>query len=343
MAMDSVAGEAGAVLVGALDGSAITKVEETFFRRAQFSGVTLFKRNIPDDLAETSALTQSIQNLNTSTDAPLLIAIDQEGGRVSRLRGHPFPDEGPAMELAGGKSDDEALQQIRSYGETIGESLLRLGINTNFAPVVDILTEPVNTAIGDRAFGTDVDPVCDRAGAFLGGMQAKGVLGCLKHFPGQGDAKVDTHEGTATVDLPAKMLNDRELVPFRALLNKTAMVMISHCVYPSLDSVEASRSPKIIGGLLRGEMGFRGAVVSDDMVMGAMPSDEKAWQEAIVESLMAGADLILVCQHLDKCRMAHDAIVRAAQKSKPVRMRLAEACEYVMGVRKQLSPATMIN
>lgn len=340
--MDTVTAEAGIVLVGAIAGTALSSLEQAFFRRVGLSGVTLFRRNISADVLSTGDLTQSLQNLAPQGSPPLIVAIDQEGGRVSRLAA-PFPNLGPAMDLADKGVDDVAMNAIHDYGKNVGDHLLRLGININFAPVVDILTEPANVAIGDRAFGIDVEPVCLRAGAYLKGLQSTGVLGCLKHFPGQGDAKVDTHAASAKVDLPAKVLDGRELVPFRALLNKTHMVMISHCIYPGLDDVEASRSPRIIGGLLRGEMGFRGTVVSDDMNMGALPQDEQAWQEAIVESLSAGADMILVCEHLDKCRLAHEAIVKAATKSKAVRVRLAEAAAYVLDLRRRLAPPIMMN
>jgi len=325
---------AGAVLVFAADGPQLTADERLFFQEAKPAGVTLFKRNILDPYSDATRLTSEIQDL-IGKDLTAIIAIDQEGGRVSRIGGG-FPNLGPALGLARGEFDAEAISEIRTYASNVGAALLSVGVNVNFAPVVDILTEPSNTAIGDRVFGTDVEPVCQRAGAFLDGMADVGVAGCLKHFPGQGDAKVDTHFGRALVDLPTKLLYDRELVPYRALAGRAPMIMISHCVYPGFDSVEASRSPRIIGGLLRGEMEYRGVIVSDDMTMGALPQDEKAWQEAIVESLAAGVDMVLVCKGLDRCRLAYEAVRRAEQRSKVLRTRIAEAADAVSELRRQL-------
>jgi beta-N-acetylhexosaminidase len=238
--------------------------------------------------------------------------------------------------MAQGQVDPTSLKEIEGLSHKVGAELSRLGINVNFAPCVDILTEPANVAIGDRAFGIDVEPVVQRSTAWLDGLQSSGVLGCLKHFPGQGDAKVDTHAGQARMDLPRSLMDQRELIPFRALLPKVQMVMISHGVYPQIAPEEASRSPKIIGGLLRGEMGFEGVVVSDDMNMGALPQDRLEWQGALVDALMAGCDMLLVCRGLDRCQWAYEALTQAAQKSKSVTNRLQEASSRMKKLRSLL-------
>lgn len=331
---------AAAVLVCGVEGTTLTQAEREFFQRVSPSGVTLFAWNVPEPQDRIADLIRSLQALRPSGSPPLVIAIDQEGGRVARLKAPPFPYHGPAMRLADGRDDGAALEVIHDLAQQVGTCLRELGFNVDFAPVVDILTEPSNTAIGDRAFGTDVEPVCRRAGAYLQGLHAAGVKACLKHFPGQGDARVDTHAGRALVDLPVKLLNDRELVPFRALLSQAEMVMISHCVYPQLAREEASRSPRIMGGLLRGEMGFKGLIVSDDMNMGAMPQDIQAWKDALVEAVAAGADMLLVCRYLDKFQLAHEALVKAAAKSRAFDTRLTDAAARVLRFRSGLaSPA----
>lgn len=327
---------AASVLVCAVEGTALSDTEKFFYERVAPAGVTLFARNIPEYFPDTVKLIRQLQSLRPAGEPPMVIAIDQEGGRVRRIKHPEFPNQGPAMNLAGGGSDQEALAEIETYAAALGRALLNVGVNVNFAPVLDILTEPANDAIGDRAFGTDVDPVCQRAGAFLRGMQQSGVLGCLKHFPGQGDAQVDTHKGRALVDLPVKLLYDRELVPFRALLEQAPMVMVSHCIYPQLAPEEASRSPRIIGGLLRGEMEFEGVVVSDDMNMGALPQDRGPWLESIVDAVAAGCDMILVCRDIEKCEAAYEALTAAAAKSASFRKRLHEAAERVMAMRTRL-------
>lgn len=330
---------AGAVLVCAVEGISLTADERDFYRRVPTSGVTLFTRNIPtDDYKRTLELVQALQATRPTGAPPLVVAIDQEGGRVARIKA-PELNPGPAQQLAGGRSDAEALKLIARTAEDLGRRLAALGVNVNFAPVLDVLSEATNTAIGDRVFGTEPESAAQRAGAFLDGMTAGGVLGCLKHFPGQGDAKVDTHAGRAVVDIPLELLRRRELVPFVRLLARAPMVMISHCVYPALAAQEASRSERIMQGLLRQELGFTGVVVSDDMNMGALPQDIALWQEAIVDAVAAGADMLLVCRHLERCVKAHEALVRAAERSQTFAARLEDAAKRVVGMRRRLAAA----
>ncbi len=327
------ADDASAVLVCAVEGLSLTAAEEDFFRSEQPAGLTLFRRNIPqDDWHRVSGLITRLQSQSQTT---LMVAIDQEGGRVSRMPAG-FPNRGPAQALFGGASDDVSCKSLEDYGREIGLALRSVGINVNFAPVLDILSEPTNIAIGDRVFGTTPEDVCLRAGAWLTGLHSTGVMGCLKHFPGQGDAKVDTHEGAAVIDLPRDTLDRRELVPFRALTGKSPMVMIAHCIYPSLSSVEASRSPQIIGSLLRGEMRYDGVVVSDDMNMGAIAQDEKSWQAALVQAISAGVDMLLVCRHLERCVLALEALRREAARSKSFADRLRDAAQRVGKLRSRL-------
>lgn len=325
---------ASAVLVAAVEGLVLTPEEETFFREESPAGVTLFKRNIPqDDYGKLSALTSALQATRLPGQPPLVVAIDQEGGRVARI-GSPFPNDGPALRLAAGGIDPADLELIKTYGSRVGAELARLGVNINFAPVLDIFTEPSNVAIGDRCFGTTVDQVSLRAGAFLGGLQSKSVLGCLKHFPGQGDARVDTHEGTAVINVSLQTLLARELEPFRRLLPETKMVMISHSIFPALCEREASRSQVIIMDWLRTRLGFQGVVVSDDMNMGALPQEIAAWKSALIDAVAAGCDMLLVCRHLERCKVALLALREESAKSPAFKQRLEDAAARVTRLRK---------
>lgn len=333
---------AGAVLICAVEGTALTGEERAFYAATPTSGLTVFTRNIPHpDYKQLRHLVEELQALRPAGEPPLVVAVDQEGGRVNRFKTKDwpaFPNQGPALQLADGSTDDAGLQAIRAYAGGVASELLSVGVNVDFAPVCDIDTEPTNTAIGDRCFGKDARSVTLRAGAFLDGLQAAGVLGSLKHFPGQGDARVDTHHGRGVIDLPRSVLDERELAPFRALIPRAPMVMISHCIYPALADEEASLSPRIMNELLRGELGFRGVVVSDDMTMGAIAQDEHAWGEAIVAAVAAGADMILVCRHVAKCRQAYETLKRAAAKSPAFARRLDEAAGRVMALRGRLAP-----
>ena len=326
---------ASAVLIAAVEGLELTPDEERFFRVESPAGVTLFRRNIPqDNYPQVGHLNQSLQNLRPTDAPPMVIAIDQEGGRVSRIPA-PFPNLGPAMTIAGGRTDSSALKILQQYGQDVGRDLLKIGINVDFAPVLDILTEPTNTAIGDRCFGLTADQVTVRAEAFLAGLQSEKVLGCLKHFPGQGNACVDTHHTTAMIDASLQTLITRELAPFRALVQKCPMVMISHSNFPALCDTEASRSRIIIMDWLRLRLGFDGVVVSDDMNMGALPQEMLAWKAALIDAVAAGCDALLVCRGLDRCYAALDALRGEAKRSPAFSARLDDAAQRVTKMRKQ--------
>ena len=324
---------AASVIAGSLEGKELTSDELKFLESMPHAGLTIFGRNIDQDHHE--ALSTLGQKIQKGSSLRRLIMIDQEGGRVARLKAN-FPNPGASLDLEEGSDSSESLSRIRAYGQTVGQALRELGINVNFAPVADILTEPTNTAIGNRVWGVEALPTLNRSRAWLEGLQSTGILGCIKHFPGQGDAKLDTHLSEAVIDLPASVLESRELVPFRGLMGISPMVMISHCIYPAYDTKPASLSKVIMSDLLRRQMGFEGVIVSDDMTMGAIPADEKSWGEAIVTAIAHGADLILVCQKLELWRLAIQFVSEEAKKSKAFAEILASASHRVSKMREQL-------
>lgn len=327
---------ASAVILAALEGVRLSTEEKRCFELAPPAGFTLFRRNISPQFSATRELCDELQTLRTEVDPPLLMAIDQEGGRVARLR-TPFPDYGPALLLAGGKTDGAALIELENIGFTMAATLLQLGINVDFAPVVDVLSREENVAIGDRCFGREPEAVALRAAAFMRGLHLGGVLSCLKHFPGQGDASIDTHETGALISADRALLDAREIYPFQRLVPEAPMVMISHAVYPAIDPDRpASLSSKVMLDLLRGELGFRGLIVSDDMNMKAIDQSREPWCEAVVASIAAGADLVLVCRELERYRWAVEAIHAEAAKSPAFANRLAEAVDRVIELRNRV-------
>lgn len=310
----------------------MTADEQRQFTKQLFAGVTLFTRNIPPDISHLRSLNHELQSLYRG-DLPCIIAIDQEGGRVRRIRGS-FPDPGPALRIADGKWDDAAIQVIQDWSKRVHLELENLGINVNFAPVCDLFTEPTNTAIGDRVFGQTLEQALPRIAGFLAGMETTSVHGCLKHFPGQGDAAADTHLQACHIRLSEQQLRARELAAFRPFLHRVPMVMLSHCVYPVWDHVPASTSSKIAQQLLRSELGFDGLIVSDDMVMSAIPQDTQEWQQSLISAIAAGVDLLLVCRDLDRMMLAVDAIENEARKSSSFARRLEDAALRVDRFRK---------
>lgn len=328
---------ASGILVAAIEGTTLTDDERRFFAHEQPAGITVFARNFPTPFQGISELLAQYKSLY-APDAPTpLIAIDQEGGRVSRIRQPGFPDLGPAQQLFDGKTDAAAIEGLFNYGLEVGQSLGELGINCDFAPVLDVLSEPTNVAIGDRVFGTDPDKVIKRAGAFLKGLQSSGVVGSLKHFPGQGAAKVDTHKGSAIIDAPEDLIRKRDLAPFVALAPTAPMVMVSHCIYPALDPTKpASLSATWISKILRKEIGYTGVIVSDDMNMDAIAQDKNAWGDAMVESVVAGTDMLLVCRKLDRMEYALAALRKEAARSSTFAKRLEDAAARVHKLRGDL-------
>lgn len=322
---------AASIVVGSVESQKPGRDELRFFAKEKVPGFVLFKRNISQD-DYTTLPSQLISRLNDvrNDKVPLFIAVDQEGGRVRRLP-TPFPNEGCA--LRAGLSSDDDRQFLFEYGKTVGSALRELRINVNFAPVLDILSNPLNVGIGDRAFGLNAEQVSERAGAFLEGMQSVGVWGCLKHFPGQGSELSDTHFEKVLIPSSKEALMQRELVPYKKLLSSTKMVMISHCIYPSLENKPASLSRTVILELLRKELGYSGLVLSDDMNMKAISQDPAAWQESIVEAVAAGVNAILVCSGLDNWVHAIDAIEAEGRRSEAFANLLYTSAEKVQNFR----------
>ncbi len=312
-------------IMAAFEGVELTSQERTYLEIKRPVGVTLFKRNIPEDfslLPSTLSVIRKTLNLN---HAPIF-AIDQEGGRVSRI-GRPFPDQGPPLKLV----DEEKISPtfFKNYGFSVATNLKALGINVNFAPVLDILTQPKNKSIGDRCFGRTPEQVIANAGAYLEGQKLGKIISCLKHFPGQGHAEFDTHTHTAIISKSMEDLLKCELAPFVKLLPQCQAAMVSHAIYPSIDEKVASRSPKIIQELLRKELKYDGLLFSDDLNMYAAINDMNDFKECIVETFMAGCDVLLVCRHLDLFYKAHEALEKAHAKYKSVEQRVEESYQRV--------------
>ncbi len=331
------------ILIGAVDGCSLSAEERDFLSTYHPLGLTLFRRNI-QDFAQLKSLNQDIQMLSGSL--PAIISIDQEGGRVARIRNtstdqifDPVFDPGPAMKLVNGQSSLTALEEITNIARAQSEALLAIGINTNFAPVCDILATESTTCIGDRAFGRNPDEVTKRAGAFLAGMNQGGILSCLKHFPGQGSAPDDTHEKGSFVDKSLDELAAWELKPFMALLPKAPMVMLSHCCYPKVDANEVTRSSFWIRDFLQKKCGYQGLILSDDMTMGAMALSfgEQSWETRIVDSLLAGVEVLLVSSGFNAWQKVFHHLVYAAGESKILSECIEQAGEKINRLQPHLS------
>lgn len=264
--------------------------------RAQaLAGVVLFRRNIDSD-EQLVALVAEVHRAFEGQATPI-IAVDQEGGRVQRLiepRVQVAPI--PAMRALGDYLDSQGFEAL---GAIVGRDLRRYGLNLDFAPVLDVDTNPNNPIIGDRAFGRTPEEVCARALAFGRGLEAAGVLWCGKHFPGHGDTSVDSHLELPTLTHGRERLDAVELPPFMAAVKARApMIMTAHIVFAGLDAERpATLSPRVVPEILRAEMGYDGVVASDDLEMKAI-RDHFTVEQIAAGLDAADVDLALVCSDL---------------------------------------------
>jgi beta-N-acetylhexosaminidase len=306
---------AGRLLVG-FDGLSPPPELEPLIRHGHVAGVVIFSRNL-ESTRQWVELHASLRRLFGETRP--IIAVDQEGGLVQRLRPPVIP-EIPRVPAMGLLAEAEGVD-FEALGRTFGAELAALGFNVDLAPVLDVHSRPDNPIIGTRAFGRTPDDVIARAIPFWRGLEAQGVLGCGKHFPGHGDTSEDSHVGLPVVARPPEALGAVELPPFAAAVEAgMRLIMSAHVVYPALDPVwPATLSAVVIPRLLRGALGFQGVIVSDDLDMGALDR----WRDAalLAERLdLADVDLVCVCRDL---ALAEALAMRLGAPSEARRRRLA--------------------
>jgi beta-N-acetylhexosaminidase len=277
-------------------------------REFDLGGVILFARNVeaPEQVAD---LAREVQGLRQ--DLPLWVSVDQEGGRVARLKA-PFTEWPPMITL--GRSGDDQLAE--RFARALAAELAAVGITLDFAPVLDVHTNPRNPVIGDRALAERAETVARLGCIIIETLQANGVAACGKHFPGHGDTSTDSHHDLPVVEHPPDRLRAVELLPFAAAIEAgVASVMTGHVLVPSLDEEHpATLSGAIVRTLLRSEMGFDGVVFTDDMDMGAIARRYTA-VEAAVAAVGAGCDGLLLCgPDPDRQVAALEALVHAVEQ-----------------------------
>jgi beta-N-acetylhexosaminidase len=286
--------------------------------------VALFARNI-DTPEQVAALTARLREVRPD----VLVAADEEGGDVTRMearRGSSFPGN-----LALGAVDDTGLTE--AVAAELGRRLAECGVNLNWAPSADVNSDPGNPVIGVRSFGADPALVARHTAAYVTGLQSAGVAACTKHFPGHGDTATDSHHALPRIDVALETLHSRELEPFRAALAAgSRAVMSAHILVPALDrALPATLSPAALTGLLRGELGYDGLIVTDGIEMRAV-ADTYGIEHGTVLALAAGADAICVGGGLageDTVLRLRDAILRAVRDGELPAERLADAAARV--------------
>lgn len=291
----------GQLLIVGFEGRELDDNTREYIEDIGVGGLIFFARNI-ESKEQVSSLVEDINNMS---NIPLFLAIDEEGGIVSRLPQDykRLPD---SIDIGNTKDIDLAFD----YGELLGNRVRSLGLNLNFAPVMDIHSNPSNPVIGKRAFGTTAEIVSEMGISVAKGIGNTNVIPSIKHFPGHGDTSTDSHIELPIINKSLDDIRDFELIPFKnAIEEGIEMIMSAHILIPSIDEeYPATLSHKILGDLLRDELGYEGVIVSDDMTMGAIVNNYSL-EEASIDFLQAGGDIILVCHGLDNPRLVFDKIM----------------------------------
>jgi beta-N-acetylhexosaminidase len=290
-------------------------------------GVILFKRNVRSALQ----LRRLVAAIHATGAGPVpLVALDHEGGRVHRLP-RPFTHFPPAADVA-----RHGTHLVEAVGRAMGRELRAVGIDLDFAPVLDVLSNPRNRVIGDRAFGTDGARAARFGLALARGLERAGVLACGKHFPGHGASAGDSHFVLPRVRRPRRTLHAVDILPFaRAARAGIPALMTAHVVYPALDARPATLSAPICRDLLRRRLGFRGVLFSDDLEMNAVAARLTPAASA-VKALDAGCDMLLVCQSLATAKAAIAGVAEALDRRKLSPERVAEALSRIENLRRVL-------
>jgi beta-N-acetylhexosaminidase len=299
--------EIGRLIIAGFHGHQLPAEVASLSREFGLGGVILFSRNVEDALQVADLCHQAAR---LTPDAPLWVSVDQEGGRVARLKA-PFTEWPPMAAL--GRSGDARLAE--AFGAALAAELRAVGVNLDYAPVLDVHTNPRNPVIGDRAIASEAAEVARLGAAIVRGLQGGGVAACGKHFPGHGDTSTDSHLELPIVEHPLEDLRNREFVPFRAAIDaEVAAIMTAHVFAPALDEQRpATLSRRIVTGLLREELHYDGVVLSDDLEMQAI-ARERTVPAAAVLSVEAGCDGLLICSgNYDLQAASAEALVHAVE------------------------------
>jgi beta-N-acetylhexosaminidase len=325
--LNSITHHIGQLLVIGFEPSEVGLQLRSLLTRIQPSGVILFARNITGP-EQTHRL---LQDCRACVSTPMFTAVDLEGGLVDRFRNVIAPSPSAAEVFATG---DQRL--YRKHGKIIGDCCRALGFNTDFAPVLDLAFAASQTVMRSRAVSPDPKQVIVYAREFLAGLESAGVIGSGKHFPGLGEANLDTHHELPSVDKPLRRLWAEDLVPYRVMRRELPMVLVGHANYPAVtkDALPATLSKKWISEILRKKIGYRGLIVSDDLEMGAVLKTASIEQIA-VEFVRAGGDLCLICKQEELVVRAYEALVREAEKDRRFARRVAESAARVMAFKKK--------
>ena len=317
----------GQMMMVGVQGKSVDENIKFLFNQYHFGGIIFFDRNM-DDKVQVKNFSDELQSVG-GKKVPLFIALDEEGGRVSRMQHALVP---PLSQEQIGSTGDINLAEISA--QSISRDLRDIGVNINFAPVADVGTNDT------RSFSNDAEKVSEFVSSAAQGYEIEKMFYCLKHFPGLGRGKVDTHKDISVVDAEKEILFAEDLLPFKKIIsehdNSKFMVMVGHLKYNALDSENAaSLSHEIITKILRDELNFQGVVITDDLNMGATSNYDSIENNA-VKSIKAGADIALICHEYELEKKAGDAILNAVKSGEISEERINESVRRILQMKLKL-------
>src|SRR6478752_7613380 len=324
---DTLRRQVGQLLIFGYDGLAIDSKLRTTLSTLQPSGVILFARNI-EEPRQTWRLLRDSQ---MTTSVPMFLCVDLEGGTVDRLKKVIAPAPSVEQVFATGNR-----KLFRMHGKILGLEARALGFNTDFAPVFDLGFEASRSVLTSRTASSDPDETITYARAFLRGLKDAKVLGCGKHFPGLGEANLDSHHDMPVVQKGWKKMWAEDLAPYRELRNQIPFVMVAHASYPEVtnNKLPASLSNKWMQDILRKKIGYKGLIISDDLEMGGVLSTGEI-EDVDVETLRAGADMFLVCHNQELVWRGFEAVLRTAERDSKFAEQVAQAARRVLAFKKR--------
>jgi beta-N-acetylhexosaminidase len=318
--------QVGQLLIMGFDGQAVDSKLRTTLTTLQPSGVILFARNI-DSARQTWKLLKDSQ---AATAIPMFLCVDLEGGTVDRLKKIIAPM--PAVEDVFRTGEPKLW---RMHGNILGLEARALGFNTDFTPVLDLGAPPSRSVLASRTASANPKEVIAYARECLKGLKAAKVLGCGKHFPGLGEANLDTHHELPSLHKAWKKMWEEDLLPYRVLHRQVPFVMVAHAAYPEVtkDNIPASLSNKWMNDILRDKIGFRHLIISDDLEMGGVLAAGSI-EEVAVETLRAGADMFLICHNQELVWRGYEAVLREAERDRRFADHVRKAAQRVLSLKK---------
>ncbi|HET9182620.1 MAG TPA: beta-N-acetylhexosaminidase [Candidatus Angelobacter sp.] len=319
--------QAGQLLIMGYDGLEVDSRLRTMLNTLQPGGVILFSRNIESPRQTWKLLKDS----QSTTPVPMFLCVDLEGGSVDRLKNVIAPAPSVRQVFSSGER-----KLFRMHGHILGLEARALGFNVDFAPVFDLGLEPSQKVLGSRTASPHAKDVIIYARECLKALKSANVLGCGKHFPGLGEANLDTHHELPSIAKPFRKLWAEDLLPYRELHRQIPFVMVAHAAYPEVtkNNLPASLSKKWMKDVLRDKIGFRNLIISDDLEMGGVLAAGSI-EEVAVETLRAGADMFLVCHNQELVWRGYEAVLREAEKDRRFAAHVAQAAKRVLGLKRR--------